>query len=165
MPSCRYDFDDPDFQQFVNITADFIEFLGNGLPGDIHPWLHYLPSSRYNKVMTMMDRFIKFMRERHAECKENFDPSKYRIDNQPKKNLLSFVGNDLKLCKCMLNTNIAPTTSSSFNLWLCVEGDPKSITDCMLQAQKEAEDEDKEMKDVLTDTHVLMATMDLFGGG
>ena len=34
----------------------------------------------------------------------------------------------------------------------------------MLQAQKEAEEEDKEMKDVLTDTHVMMATMDLFGG-
>jgi len=47
---------------------------------------------------------------------------------------------------------------------ISVEGDPKSITDCMLQAQKEAEEEDKEMKDVLTDTHIMMATMDVFGG-
>ena len=31
-------------------------------------------------------------------------------------------------------------------------------------AQKEAEEEDKEMKDVLTDTHIIMTTMDLFGG-
>ncbi|KAK2192017.1 hypothetical protein NP493_40g00036 [Ridgeia piscesae] len=114
----EYDFDDPDFQQFVDLTADFIEVLGSGLPGDIHPWLQYLPSSRYNKFMTMMDLFTKFLHERHAECKENFDPS-----------------------------------------------DPKSITDCMLQAQKEAEEEDKEMKDVLTDTHIMMATMDVFGAG
>jgi len=89
MPSCRYDFDDPDFQQFVDLTADFIEVLGSGLPGDIHPWLQYLPSSRYNKFMTMMDLFTKFLHERHAECKENFDPSTYGIDNQPNTILLS----------------------------------------------------------------------------
>ncbi|KAK2175837.1 hypothetical protein NP493_703g01009 [Ridgeia piscesae] len=114
----EYAFDDPDFQHFVNITADFVDALGNGLPGDIHPWLHYLPSSRYNKLMTVKDQVFKFMRERHAECKENFDPN-----------------------------------------------DPRSITDCMLQAQKEAEEEDKEMKGVLTDTHIMMGTRDLFGAG
>jgi len=47
---------------------------------------------------------------------------------------------------------------------LCVADDPRSITDCMLQAQKEAEEEDKEMKGVLTDTHIMMGTRDLFGG-
>ena len=49
------------------------------------------------------------------------------------------------------------------SLSLCAD-DPKSITDCLLVAQKEAEEEDKEMKDVLTDTHIIMTTMDLFGG-
>ena len=34
----------------------------------------------------------------------------------------------------------------------------------MLQAQKEAEEEDKEMMGVLTDTHIMMGTRDLFGG-
>ena len=34
----------------------------------------------------------------------------------------------------------------------------------MLQAQKEAEEEDKEIMGVLTDTHIMMGTRDLFGG-
>ena len=74
--TCRYDLDDPDFQWFINITADFIETIGNGLPGDIHPWLHYLPSAKYNKVMKMMDASMDFMNGRHQECKDNLDPSK-----------------------------------------------------------------------------------------
>ncbi|KAI0213485.1 Steroid 17-alpha-hydroxylase/17,20 lyase [Lamellibrachia satsuma] len=114
----EYDFDDPDFQKFVNITADFVEILGYGLPGDLHPWLHYLPSAKYRKMMEWINVFMGFMKERHQECKDNFDPS-----------------------------------------------DPKSITDCLLQTQKEAEEEEKEMKDVLTDTHIMMTTMDLFGAG
>lgn len=44
--------EDEDFKKFVNITSEFIEVLGNGLPGDIHPILSYLPSSKVNMLIS-----------------------------------------------------------------------------------------------------------------
>jgi len=75
--SCRYDFDDPEFRKYVNLAGDFLQAVGGGLPGDFHPWLHYLPSARYNRAKKLNDGYLAFVRERHEECKENFNASMY----------------------------------------------------------------------------------------
>ena len=75
----RLDFDDPRFQQFVNMTTDFTKVMASGLPADFIAWLRFFPSSKEKEIVKMMKKFMDYMDDQLKERHNNFQSGRSRL--------------------------------------------------------------------------------------
>ena len=114
----RYELDDPEFTNFMQITLTTASVVAAGSVVDLFPWLSFVPFKSIKALKeTCQERDELVGRIYREHVKTN------RIDN------------------------------------------PQDLTDALLKAKKEAEDEDSSVKEFLTDENLIMTMAEVFMAG
>jgi len=114
----RYELDDPEFTNFMEITNAVASVVAAGSVVDLFPWLRFIPF-----------KSIEWLKK---QCQERDD----------------LVG---RIYRQHVKTNRIDN--------------PQDLTDALLKAKKEAEDEDSSVKEFLTDENLIMTMAEVFMAG
>nr|XP_020448126.1 cytochrome P450 1A1 [Monopterus albus] len=74
----RYDHNDQELLNLVNVSDEFNQVVGSGNPADFIPLLQFLPNPTMKKFVSINDRFNKFVQKIVSEHYSTFDKDNIR---------------------------------------------------------------------------------------
>lgn len=74
----RYDHDDQELLNLVNLSDEFGQVVGSGNPADFMPYLRFLPNNSMKKFMDINNRFNKFIQNIVSEHYTSYDKDNIR---------------------------------------------------------------------------------------
>ncbi|XP_035699676.1 cytochrome P450 1A1-like [Branchiostoma floridae] len=74
----RYKMEDPDFQNLLKISQDFLEIGSQGMLADIYPSLSFIPTPTKTTLTKMFGTFLEYFKRQLDQHLQTFDPENLR---------------------------------------------------------------------------------------